>query len=123
MGEAVLRARLEAAETGARMAGRAALVAIWPARREAETRRAAIVLVGGGGDGMGCWTLELGSFWWKMDGGESSAEEEKQEKGEEEKGREGKRTGWREREKAGAPLGKRAASPGVCVYGNDHEAG
>lgn len=37
--------RLEAAATGARMAGRAALVAIWVARREAKTRVAAIVTV------------------------------------------------------------------------------
>lgn len=35
--------RLEAAVTGARMAGRAALTAIWEARREVNTRVAAIV--------------------------------------------------------------------------------
>lgn len=45
--------RLEAAETWARMAGRAALVAIWPVMRAAETRRAAIATVveGSGGGG------------------------------------------------------------------------
>lgn len=46
--------RLEAAETWARMAGRAALVAIWPVRRAAETRRAAIAtVVEGSGGGLG----------------------------------------------------------------------
>ena len=35
--------RLEAAETGARRAGRAALVAIWVARREATTREAIVM--------------------------------------------------------------------------------
>lgn len=44
--------RLEAAETWARMAGRAALVAIWPVMRAAETRRAAIA------------TVVEGSWWW-----------------------------------------------------------
>lgn len=43
--------RLEAAATGARMAGRAALVAIWVARRLAKTRVAAIVMVVGGESG------------------------------------------------------------------------
>jgi hypothetical protein len=37
--------RLEAAATGARMAGRAALVAIWVARREAKTREAIVIMV------------------------------------------------------------------------------
>jgi hypothetical protein len=36
--------RLEAAATGARMAGRAALVAIWVARREAKTREAIVIM-------------------------------------------------------------------------------
>lgn len=39
--------RLEAAATGARMAGRAALVAIWVARREAKTREAIVMVVRG----------------------------------------------------------------------------
>lgn len=37
--------RLLAAATGARTAGRAALTAIWEARREAKTREEAIVMV------------------------------------------------------------------------------
>lgn len=44
--------RLEAAAMGARMAGRAALVAIWEARREAKTREAAIAMVVGGESGV-----------------------------------------------------------------------
>ena len=75
--------RLEAAETGARKAGRAALVAIWVAMREAKTRVAAIATVVKRGEVVVvCWIDGIG-----MDGLEEEKEREKRRR-EEGKGRE-----------------------------------